>query len=701
MMTGSGLWAFLVMLVHLLSAAGCIVAAAWVIKRPLAKRPDRKPTIAAFALTTIWAIIAASLGAQSDPAVLAETGRNLAWILVLYRLFGHDGRDRGMTGIRPVALALAFVSLMQPVLLFVAANWAITPELQEATAQTAAALHMLVAIGALVLLHNLYAGAAPDTRVTLRWSAAGLTGFWAVELNYFVFAYLVGQAPPEFAAIRGLVAGLMAIPLALGASNGLAGRRLQASHTVAFRTLSLLVIGAYLGLVVIAAELVSLLGGDLGRLAQVGFLVVAAAVTLLWLPSERLRAWVRVTVLKHLFKHRYDYREEWMRFTETIGRANDRDLPLFQRAAKAMADIIQSPGAVLFLPDDDGRMIEQSRWNWTGADQSLAALSPDFVTRLAREEFIVEIGHQRPSGDPRYPQVPAELEADPKAWVIIPLLHFDRNVGVVLLERPNVPRSLDWEDFDLLKIAARQLASYLAEHESQNALMEAAQFDDFNRRMAFVMHDIKNLASQLQLLSKNAEKHSENPDFRKDMLVTLSSSAGKLNQLLARLGRYGTGQPVVPRPVDLSALARGVVRRFEADHPVALTRADACSVLADMECLEQAVVHLVQNAIDASDPGMPVSVDVSSDGLHGKIEIVDSGCGMDPEFVRHRLFKPFVSSKEGGFGIGALEARELVRAMQGRLDVQSRPGIGSRFSITLPLAEAARFLSSNNDQEAA
>lgn len=78
-----------------------------------------------------------------------------------------------------------------------------------------------------------------------------------------------------------------------------------------------------------------------------------------------------------------------------------------------------------------------------------------------------------------------------------------------------------------------------------------------------------------------------------------------------------------------------------------------------------------------------------ADGGHARIEVIDSGVGMSPEFVRTRLFRPFVSSKPGGFGIGAFEARELVRQMGGRLEVESREGIGSRFIIRLPLVEAA------------
>ena len=90
-------------------------------------------------------------------------------------------------------------------------------------------------------------------------------------------------------------------------------------------------------------------------------------------------------------------------------------------------------------------------------------------------------------------------------------------------------------------------------------------------------------------------------------------------------------------------------------------------------------------------------INISSDGLYSRIEIVDSGHGMSPEFVRNRLFRPFDSSKPGGFGIGAYEARELVRAMNGRMDVESREGLGTRFIVRLPLASASRILQTMNE----
>ena len=280
----------------------------------------------------------------------------------------------------------------------------------------------------------------------------------------------------------------------------------------------------------------------------------------------------------------------------------------------------------------------------------------------------------------------------------MPLLHFERLVGIVVLARPVIARKMDWEDFDLLKIAGQQLASYLAERDGQEALMQAGQFDEFNRRIAFVMHDIKNLASQLSLLARNAEVHVEKPEFRADMLVTLRNSADKLNGLLARLGRYGSQGVDERAPVDLAVLSRKIAGRFsEAGHRVAVTRADPCQVLASPEGLEQAIIHLVQNAVDAGGKGDPVTLDVTTEGLHGCVQIVDSGTGMSPQFIRNGLFKPFISKKQGGFGIGAFEARELVRAMDGRLDVESREGMGTRFYLRLPLAAAAEMLRNGSD----
>jgi putative PEP-CTERM system histidine kinase len=276
------------------------------------------------------------------------------------------------------------------------------------------------------------------------------------------------------------------------------------------------------------------------------------------------------------------------------------------------------------------------------------------------------------------------MVSETNAWALVPLVHLDRLLGVILLSRPPFDRALDWEDFDLLRIAGRQVASYLAEARAQEALSDAQRFDEFNRRFAFIMHDIKNLVSQLTLVARNAERHAENPEFRADMIATLQDSAGRMNDLLARLSQHNTGRPEELRAIELLPLVERVAARRQGQHPIAVVGEPRALALADPARLEQLLGHLVQNAIEASAASEPVMIVVVNEGIRMAIDVIDQGCGMTAAFIRDKLFKPFVSSKPGGFGIGAFEARQLALAMGGSVEVMSREGEGTRFRVLLP-----------------
>lgn len=657
-------------------------------------RPDRKPLAAASALACAACAFGAALGPDHIAAALAMVARNLAFIAAIYGMFSADGRAASLKPIRPVIVTLVAVQLCQPLVLALELRAAGVTAFVQAAFEMRMLIDVLVAIGALMLLHNLYAGAAVGSRVLLRWSVIALAGIFAYDLNLATIAYLGGEYPVLLRELRGAFAGVMCVLFALGMSP--AGPRVQfsPSRTVTFRTLSLLLIGGYLAMMVLVAKSLPLIGGDFARTSQVVFLALAAVAMISALPSPKLRGWLRVTATKHLFQHRYDYREEWLRFTRTIGRSVAGSASLEERAVKALADITESPAGLLLMPNEEAQLELTARWNWPTIAVPAVAGEHGLSGLLEQHNLVVALDEAR-AGTEHHGELahlPAWLIEAEDVWALVPLSHFERLVGVIVLARPRTPRLLDWEDFDLLRVAGQQLASYLSEQAGQQALMDASRFDDFNRRMAFVMHDIKNLASQLALLAANAERHAENPAFRADMLVTLRNSADKLSALLARLGRYGGGPVNDLRRIDLASLAKQVAERFRATHPVALTRAESVEVMGNPEALEQTLVHLVQNAIDASEPDMPVYLDVTAEGLNGSVEVIDTGCGMTPEFVRTGLFKPFVSSKPGGFGIGAFEARELVKAMGGRVTVESREGLGTRFSVVLPLADAVGLL---------
>jgi putative PEP-CTERM system histidine kinase len=692
-------WATVAAATHALGALSALTAAAWIGSRRDRYGPAGTVIVISLFVTALWCAAIGVGGGARAAASLSEGVRNLFWLLSIYCLFSSDGRHRSVSPIKPVVVVLALVEIFDAVAQGTS-RLGNGPGGQVAF-DLAVLFRLLWTVGGLVLVHNLYIGASSQSRSALRWPAAGLGVLLAFDLNFYTIAYLDGGWPEELAATRGLSVVALSALMALGVSRDRDILRLRPSRTVTFQTASLVLIGGYFVAMFGMAQGIAHVGGQFAPVLEFGFLIAASAIALFTLPSPRLRGWLRVTIAKHLFQHRYDYRLEWLRFTRTIGSGSDETQPLEQRVVQAVADIAESPAGLLLAPGDNGDLVLAARWQWAAAEVPAVAMSAAAVTFFEKQGFILDLDDIRAGRDFRGESavVPDWLREETRAWALVPLIHYERLTGVVVLARPQQARRFDWEDFDLLRVVGQQLASYLAEHSGQQALEESSRFDDFHRRIAFVMHDIKNLASQLSLLARNAERHADNPAFRDDMLVTLRNSADKLNTLLARLSRYGGN--AVERLEDVAAdeLAIAVTKRFVGQHPVHLSEIHPCRVSANRDSLEQVLVHLVQNAVDASDPHSPVFVGLANDGIHARIEIVDSGCGMSPEFIRTRLFKPFVSSKPGGFGIGAFEARELVRAMRGRLEVESREGLGTRFIVRLPLAEASGLLKAFEETE--
>ena len=687
--TTTGRW------MDLAAAFVAMLLVVWLIDRHRRRKGTGRAEIVAVALTALWCLICSASGGRSVLATLGEVARNLAWLMVVLGLFARDNRDETVRPVRPVLAVLALVELFQIALTMLAARFAEFPAAGTMIGQLSDLFHLLMTTGALVLVHNLYVGAVAGQRAAVRWNCLALAVLWGYDLNYYTIAYLARVVPEELVALRALAQGVTVIMVGIAARTG-ASLRLSPSRAVAFQSLVLLVIGIYLIVMVGAAQSVAWAGGNATELVQLGFAFVTTVIIIGLVPSARLRRWLNVVLAKHFFQHRYDYRAEWLRFARTIGRADANAQPLHARVVQAVADITDSARGLLLVPGEGGALVLAARWQWPTIEVPACAMDPRAVGFLESTGFIVDLDQVRKGTDHsgEVALMPAWMVGEEAIWVLVPLLHFERLVGLVVLGRPALVRELDWEDFDLLRVVGQQLASFLAEQTSHAALLEASRFDEFNRRIAFVMHDIKNLASQLALLARNAERHADNPAFRRDMLVTLRNAADKLNALIARLSRYGAGAVPASEPLDLDDVVRAIAARCNAAigrDQVFAADLQPCRVLAAREPLDQVLSHLVQNALDATEGELGVVLNCRSDGAEGVIEVVDSGCGMSADFVRSRLFKPFVSTKPGGFGIGAFEARELVHAMRGRLEVESREALGSRFTIRLPLAPAPEF----------
>jgi putative PEP-CTERM system histidine kinase len=671
---------------HALAALLYGALALWQLRRWNGDGGNRR-LVAAFAVTSAWAIFIAIQGPHSLGAGIAEAARNFAFLGFMYAIVSRAADERGQQGVKLVYTVVAGVIGLQLTLAGVMPQFAAQPVLHEALASTAQVIGLTIAAGSLILVHNLYGQAAHESRWGIRLPMIALAGMWTYDLHLYTVAWLTRGPVDDLYAMRGAILSIL-VPLFALASRRSARWRMQLSRAATFQSLSLIAILGYLILMMTASRALEVVGGNWVRIGQVGLVFAITVAAVILLPSGRMRAWSRVIVAKHFFEHRYDYREEWLRFTRTVG----GDAPLGERIIKAIADIAESPSGLLLVPEG-GRLSVAARWNWRDELPDASAGDAELIGFLQKSGHVIDFTGLR-SGMLKTAEVeirmPAPLVALEALWAGVPLTHGDRLVGLVLLEHPLVRRPLDWEDFDLFRTVGIQAASYLAEARTQDALADARRFDEFNRRFAFIIHDIKNLVSQLSLVVRNAERHADKPEFREDMIATLHSSVKKMNDLLARLHRGGgnvEAEPVRAIPIGQAVAAAVEVKRRV--HPVEVEGNPSLAAVADPARLEQALGHLVQNAIDASPAGMPVRIRCGTRGAEAMIEIRDRGDGMSADFIRTRLFQPFASTKESGFGVGAFEARCLIAAMGGRIEVDSRPGEGSRFTVFLPLGETS------------
>lgn len=645
----------------------------------------RWPIAAALLATAVWLLGEGLLGAQLVSSWISEAIRNLFWLWFMAAIAGQRDDARKIGAVGWIYIGLFVIEAVMAVTIAFAAT---SGEPLDALTHVLATMQMLFAAGALVLVHNLIDAGRVEERRTLMLPMAALTVMWAYDLNLYAISYLSGEPAQLLIDLRSMcalvVAGLIAISMMQSR-----GQAVSLSRPVAFRSLAVASVLGWLSILSILSVLVDGSGADFGARAQVGLLAATAAGAALLGLSPTLRAMVKVWIAKHFFEHRYDYRAEWLRFTGTLHRPEAGGLSLDARVVKAIGDIVESTGGVL-ITADGGHDHFAVAAEWQGDVLTIPRDAPwaEFVQWIGTSGRIVQFDEIRSRRAPAREQsaVPAGLVDDPALWIAVPLIHLDRVEGIVLLARPLLSRALDWEDFDLLKVAGRQAASHLAEARGAEALAESVRFEEFHRRFAFIMHDVKNLASQMAVLSRNVERHGDNPDFRVDMVETLRLSADRLGQLTQRLSQQERVRVDRLVAVDIGQIAARVASIKRTSHPVELV-GSAPNAMADNDTFHQLLTHLVQNAIDATVDDSPVVIVLGERGGHVTVTVSDKGVGMSPEFVRSGLFRPFVSTKEGGFGIGAYQARQLAHAMGGDLTVESREGVGSHFTVTLAKAE--------------
>jgi putative PEP-CTERM system histidine kinase len=648
--------------------------------------------LAALIASTAWAVTAMlselwPTRALEPAASGADLARYGLWLAFLLSLFHH----RDAPGPRP---AIALLRASAVVCLLLAAGLLMTDTLRSvgvalAKPQLAAALALPVC--GLLLVEQVFRNLAEDSRWNAKPVCLGLGSMFAFDIYLYSEALLFGGFDADAYSARG-AAHAIAVPFLFAASRR--GNnwfsRLQVSRTAAFYSATLVLVGAYLLFMSGIGYYVRFFGGSWGGALQLGLLAVALAMLGVLVFSGSMRSWLRVFVGKHFFSYRYDYREEWLRFTAMLSSKRSPQ-ETGEMIVRGLAKMVECPGGSLWTHNgNEAEFVQAAVWNQPIV--SSAELADSSLCSFLRDKgWVIDLDEFR-SSPRRYEllALPTWLLGASNGWLVVPLLAGDDLLGFVLLSRPLTAIKLNWEVLDLLKTAGRQAAGYLGQMQATEALLEARKFEAFNRMSAFVVHDLKNIVAQLSLMLKNAERLHDNREFQQDMLLTVESSLEKMRRLMLQLREGATppggsrGVELVPIVRRLETLAKSQGRSLEADSTERL------ATRGHDERLERVLGHLVQNALDATPATGRVWLKVARYSGQVQVEVGDTGAGMSEEFVRSRLFRPFNTTKHNGMGIGTYESFQYIRELGGSIGVDSAVGRGTVITVLLPLFEAQR-----------
>lgn len=547
---------------------------------------------------------------------------------------------------------------------------------------------LLLSCAGLVLTEQVVRNAPPGNSRGVRLLIVGIGGQFAYDLFLFSQAQLLGEVDPVAWALRGLVVAALALPMAVSFRHLPAAQpRVFISRHVVFYTSAFVAVGMYLSFMALGGFLVREHGGSWGNALQVVFLCGAAAVLISLLVSESPLRRLRVFISKHFYRTKYDHRAAWLQFVQTLSAIGDPDPR--RTAIAAVAQLLGSPGGLLVMREESGsRYFAQAAWPedlGSFAERTGIDAGADLPRFLAERQWVVDLDEYAEFPE-RYRtlDLPSWLAPGGPWRIITPLLVGNRLLAFLVLRAPPPPFTMTYEDRDLLKTAGRHVAVQLAQQQADAKLAEGRQFDAYNRFAAFVMHDLKNSVAQLQLLVANAARHRHDPEFVEDAISTISNAVDRMTRLIEQLqGRDLAG---TRREVDLAAVTRAAVQRAQARRPAVKVSGalDGATVNADPERLTTILDHVIRNAQDATPPSGSVELLLATEEGSARLTVSDTGAGMDAEFVRQRLFRPFDTTKGSkGMGIGAYQVREYVRSLGGEVDVQSTPGVGTQFCIRL------------------
>ncbi len=304
---------------------------------------------------------------------------------------------------------------------------------------------------------------------------------------------------------------------------------------------------------------------------------------------------------------------------------------------------------------------------------------------------------------------------DLQHFITLPMIRADRSLGFLLVDNRFSGVSLVPEQVDLLHVLSRFATSILENlilQESLERSLNRSQatadvLAEIRRRVnraeklassgelsAAVAHEIRNPLTAIGGFSRRLQRSDNLSEDDRRTVQVISDEALRLEGILGRLLSSAQREELQVRSISLNDLVNDIgslLRDRVAEAGIELVSVladDLPRITLDERRLRQVLLNLVQNAIEAIDGRGEIRIETELDGNWVLLHVADDGAGM-PRELQEKVFRAFYTTKDTGTGLGLALARRIIRQHGGELAVESEPGLGTRFSIRLPLDHPA------------
>lgn len=286
----------------------------------------------------------------------------------------------------------------------------------------------------------------------------------------------------------------------------------------------------------------------------------------------------------------------------------------------------------------------------------------------------------------------AELGFEPS--LITPVMSRQHIIGIIVMgNEKEIENSEELPQF--METAASPLGMAIQNSHITDQLIKSRELESFHKISSYVLHDLKNSVGMLDMLMTNARKNLDNPEFQQAMLRTISDAISRQRRIIARLSEPTIEKELIMSEVDINMVLNQVIDKVQVRNIERISLEVELSDLPVFKGNKQKIRSIIENLIVNSIEAMPVkgnlsvktliSEDKSEQISYINVIVSDNGVGMSREFIENKLFKPFTSTKKKGLGIGMYQSFEAVRHMNGKLLIESDEGVGTTFTLLLPV----------------